>query len=137
MEAECVNINVTSNFGYDQLKTHIGTGSTTNGRVDLVISCVDNYAARMTVNSICNEGGHMWIECGVSEDALSCHYQLMVPGETACFACAPPLAFIENSESQVKREGVCAASLPTTMVGLLGDNGRTGSPDHSKVTAGV
>ena len=28
---------------------------------------------------------------GVSEDAVSGHIQLLVPGETACFACAPPL----------------------------------------------
>lgn len=28
---------------------------------------------------------------GVSENAVSGHIQLLVPGETACFACAPPL----------------------------------------------
>ena len=28
---------------------------------------------------------------GVSEDAVSGHIQLLVPGETACFACVPPL----------------------------------------------
>lgn len=28
---------------------------------------------------------------GVSEDAVSGHVQLLVPGETTCFACAPPL----------------------------------------------
>lgn len=28
---------------------------------------------------------------GVSEDAVSGHIQLLIPGETACFACAPPL----------------------------------------------
>lgn len=39
----------------------------------------------------------------------------MLPGETACFACIPPLAFVENNEKTIKREGVCAASLPTTM----------------------
>lgn len=30
---------------------------------------------------------------GVSEDAVSGHIQLLVPGETACFACAPPLVW--------------------------------------------
>lgn len=117
IEIECVNINVTGNAGYEQLTGHIIKGGFKGAPADLVISCVDNYAARMSVNSICNEVSHTWIECGVSEDALSCHFQLIIPGETACFACAPPLAFVENSESQVKREGVCAASLPTTMVG--------------------
>ena len=39
----------------------------------------------------------------------------MVPGETGCFACATPLAVTDDSEGTIKREGVCAASLPTTM----------------------
>jgi len=39
----------------------------------------------------------------------------MIPGETGCFACASPLAVVENNEGTIKREGVCAASLPTTM----------------------
>lgn len=38
------------------------------------------------------------------------------PGETACFACAPPLIVASNfDEKTLKRDGVCAASLPTTM----------------------
>lgn len=32
---------------------------------------------------------------GVSEDAVSGHIQLLVPGETACFACAPPLVCLD------------------------------------------
>ena len=48
------------------------------------------------------------------------------PGETACFACAPPLVVASNiDEKTLKREGVCAASLPTTMgivAGLLVQN---------------
>ncbi len=39
----------------------------------------------------CNELGQTWMESGVSEDAVSGHIQLLIPGETACFACAPPL----------------------------------------------
>jgi hypothetical protein len=39
----------------------------------------------------------------------------MVPGETGCFACASPLAVVDGTEATIKREGVCAASLPTTM----------------------
>ena len=39
----------------------------------------------------------------------------MIPGETACFACATPLAVSDGTEGDIKREGVCAASLPTTM----------------------
>ncbi|XWS60267.1 hypothetical protein CRYUN_Cryun07bG0021800 [Craigia yunnanensis] len=63
---------------------------------------------------------------GVSEVAVSGHIQLLIPGETACFACAPPLVVASGvDERTLKREGVCAASLPTTMgvvAGLLVQN---------------
>ncbi|ESR50076.1 hypothetical protein CICLE_v10031478mg [Citrus x clementina] len=94
--------------------------------VDLVLSCVDNYEARMAVNQACNELNQTWMESGVSEDAVSGHIQLLIPGETACFACAPPLVVASGvDERTLKREGVCAASLPTTMgvvAGLLVQN---------------
>lgn len=35
---------------------------------------------------------------GVSEDAVSGHIQLLIPGETACFACAPPLVCLSLYE---------------------------------------
>jgi len=80
----------------------------------------------MVVNQACNELGQTWMESGVSEDAVSGHIQLLVPGETACFACAPPLVVASGvDERTLKREGVCAASLPTTMgvvAGLLVQN---------------
>ncbi len=69
----------------------------------------------MAVNSICNEVDQIWFESGVSESALSGHIQVLVPGETGCFGCASPLAVSEGTEATIKREGVCAASLPTTM----------------------
>ncbi|XP_021737447.1 ubiquitin-like modifier-activating enzyme 5 [Chenopodium quinoa] len=94
--------------------------------VDLVLSCVDNYEARMVVNQACNELNQTWMESGVSEDAVSGHIQLLIPGETACFACVPPLVVASGvDERTLKREGVCAASLPTTMgvvAGLLVQN---------------
>lgn len=41
---------------------------------------------------------------------------MVIPGETACFACVPPLVVASGiDERTLKREGVCAASLPTTM----------------------
>ena len=54
--------------------------------VDLVLSCVDNFEARMSINQACNEQGQVWMESGVSENAVSGHIQLIRPGETACFA---------------------------------------------------
>ena len=51
---------------------------------------------------------------------------MIIPGETACFACVPPLVVASGiDERTLKREGVCAASLPTTMgivAGLLVQN---------------
>ncbi|KAK2517135.1 Uba5 [Columba guinea] len=94
--------------------------------VDLVLSCVDNFEARMAINTACNELGQIWMESGVSENAVSGHIQLIKPGESACFACAPPLVVAANiDEKTLKREGVCAASLPTTMgvvAGILVQN---------------
>ncbi|KAJ8320602.1 hypothetical protein KUTeg_002189, partial [Tegillarca granosa] len=77
-----------------------------NGPVDLVLSCVDNFEARMTINTACNELGQKWIESGVSENAVSGHIQFISPGETSCFACAPPLVVATNTdEKTLKREG--------------------------------
>jgi ubiquitin-like modifier-activating enzyme 5 len=52
----------------------------------------------------------------VSENAVSGHIQFIKPGETSCFECAPPLIVASNiDEKTLKKDGVCAASLPTTM----------------------
>ncbi|OEH79638.1 thif family domain-containing protein [Cyclospora cayetanensis] len=84
--------------------------------VDLVLSCVDNYAARITISQACNEAGIPWMNSGVSESATSGQVQLCIPGILACFQCAPPYVVATNEdENAIKREGVCAASLPTTM----------------------
>ncbi|KAM7542014.1 hypothetical protein Aperf_G00000014453 [Anoplocephala perfoliata] len=90
--------------------------------LDLVLSCVDNFEARMTINRACNELNQVWFEAGVSEDALSCHFQLMYPGRTACFECMPPLVVAAGLDDTkvLKRDGVCAASLPTTMAIVAG-----------------
>lgn len=102
----------------DGFKTFVQSLSDAGGkkRVDLILSCVDNYEARIVINQACAELKQTWIESGVSEDAVSGHIQLIIPGETACFECAPPLVVASGiDEKTLKREGVCAASLPTTM----------------------
>ena len=79
-----------------------------------------------SVMQVCLELEQTWMESGVSEDAVSGHIQVIIPGETACFACVPPLVVASGiDERTLKREGVCAASLPTTMgivAGLLVQN---------------
>lgn len=75
----------------------------------------------MTINSICTKYNQPWMESGVSENAVSGHIQLMLPGRTACFQCCPPLAVASHmDERQIQRNGVCTASLPTTMSIIAG-----------------
>lgn len=121
------NYNITTVDSFDKFMEAISTGGLEPGApVDLVLSCVDNFEARMAINTACNELSMTWFESGVSENAVSGHIQVIKPGELACFACAPPLIVAENiDEKTLKREGVCAASLPTTMgivAGMLVQN---------------
>ncbi|XP_071101076.1 ubiquitin-like modifier-activating enzyme 5 [Haliotis cracherodii] len=122
VEFEVYNYNITTvdNFNHFVERIRCG-GLKVDTPVDLILSCVDNFEARMTINTACNEVGQTWIEAGVSENAVSGHIQVIVPGETSCFACAPPLVVATNTdEKTLKREGVCAASLPTTMAIVAG-----------------
>lgn len=116
VQFECYNYNITSLDHYDHFLGRISQGGLNNQPVDLVLSCVDNYEARMTINRACNELDQLWMESGVSENAVSGHIQFLLPGRTACFECTPPLIVSTGvSERTLKRDGVCAASLPTTM----------------------
>ncbi|XP_034053338.1 ubiquitin-like modifier-activating enzyme 5 isoform X2 [Gymnodraco acuticeps] len=124
---ETHNYNITTMDNFAHFMERISFGGLEEGKpVDLILSCVDNFEARMAINTACNELGQIWMESGVSENAVSGHIQLIIPGETACFACAPPLIVAANiDEKTLKREGVCAASLPTTMgvvAGILVQN---------------
>ena len=91
VDIETHNENITTIENYEKFKNRMLNGSLTGDKVDLVLSCVDNYAARMTINRACNTLNQLWFESGVSENAMSGHIQQLVPGELACFACAPPL----------------------------------------------
>eukprot|EP00892_Ulva_mutabilis_P000664 jgi/Ulvmu1/10599/UM065_0054.1 len=123
---ETYNMNITTVAGYKQFGASLTDPSSGKSRVDLLLSCVDNYEARLHINQTCLDLQQAWMESGVSEDALSGHIQLMSPGKTACFECAPPLAVASGlDESSLNREVVCSASLPTTMgiiSGLLVQN---------------
>ncbi|MCI4374191.1 hypothetical protein PGIGA_G00003410 [Pangasianodon gigas] len=124
---ETHNYNITTMDNFTHFMDRISNGGLQEGKcVDLVLSCVDNFEARMAINTACNELGQTWMESGVSENAVSGHIQLIIPGQTACFACAPPLVVAANiDEKTLKKDGVCAASLPTTMgvvAGILVQN---------------
>ncbi|KAF0772072.1 Uncharacterized protein FWK35_00002900 [Aphis craccivora] len=126
VKIETYNTNITLTTQFEEFLNVLKTGGINGERVDLVLSCVDNYEARMTINTACNELGLKWFESGVSENAVCGHIQYIVPGESACFACAPPLVVASDiDEKTLKKDGVCAASLPTTMgvvAGLLVQN---------------
>ncbi|CAJ0596356.1 unnamed protein product [Cylicocyclus nassatus] len=118
---ETHNYNIITVENFNKFVDCIRHGSLSGGKVDLVLSCVDNFEARMCVNTACNEENQVWMESGVSENAVSGHIQYIEPGRTACFACIPPLVVASNiDERTLKREGVCAASLPTTMAVVAG-----------------
>ncbi|VDD94281.1 unnamed protein product [Enterobius vermicularis] len=121
VEIDTYSMNITTVDNYKIFTEKIRNGSLNGGKVDLVLSCVDNFEARMTINTACNEENQIWMESGVSENAVSGHIQYIEPGRTACFACTPPLVVASNiDERTLKREGVCAASLPTTMAVIAG-----------------
>nr|CAG4649385.1 EOG090X07G2 [Scapholeberis mucronata] len=121
VEFETHNYNITTMANFQHFMTRIQEGSKSGGPVDLVLSCVDNFEARMAINAACNEVNQIWFESGVSENAVSGHIQFIIPGKTACFACAPPLVVASNiDEKTLKKDGVCAASLPTTMAIVAG-----------------
>lgn len=111
------NGNITSIEYYGKLKAEIIHAQNFSSRDNtLVLCCVDNYAARVSVNRACLETDQTWVESGVSETALSGHIQVMIPGVSGCFECAPPTVMAEQGdERNILRNGVCAASLPTTM----------------------
>lgn len=90
---EVHNYNITTVEHFEHFMNRISNGGLEEGQpVDLVLSCVDNFEARMAINTACNELGQTWMESGVSENAVSGHIQLMVPGESACFAVGIVLA---------------------------------------------
>ena len=75
---ETHNYNITLVENFDHFLGQMTNGSLTGGKVDLVLSCVDNFEARMSINQACNELGQTWIESGVSENAVSGHIQVQL-----------------------------------------------------------
>jgi molybdopterin/thiamine biosynthesis adenylyltransferase len=53
VEIEDFNYNITTVTNFEHLMGRISHGSLTGGPVDLVLSCVDNFAARLSINQVC------------------------------------------------------------------------------------
>eukprot|EP00042_Codosiga_hollandica_P051906 m.647771 g.647771 ORF g.647771 m.647771 type:complete len:100 (+) comp58378_c0_seq3:3371-3670(+) len=78
-------MDITTPTNYDNLCNIIRTGGIAGQQVSLVLSCVDNFGARIAINRACLETSQIWIESGVSENAVSGHIQFLEPGRSACF----------------------------------------------------
>ncbi|CDR97043.1 ThiF family protein, putative [Babesia bigemina] len=124
VQVDAVHANICKD--YSTFYERICSGALGGGQVDLVLSCVDNYAARVTINKACCQANQIWMNSGVAENATSGQIQTCIPGMTGCFLCAPPyIVAVKGDESTIKRPDVCTASLPTTMgvvAGLLAHN---------------
>jgi ubiquitin-like modifier-activating enzyme 5 len=70
-EVEPFNINITTVQGFRTFKSSLVDETTEKPRVSLVLSCVDNYEARIHINRACLVLRLPWMESGVSEDAVS------------------------------------------------------------------
>ncbi|XP_032661767.1 ubiquitin-like modifier-activating enzyme 5 isoform X2 [Chelonoidis abingdonii] len=108
VQFEVHNYNITTVDNFQHFMDRISYGGLEEGKpVDLVLSCVDNFEARMAINTACNELGQTWMESGVSENAVSGHIQLIIPGESACFAekkAAQPKQVVVEQEEEIVHE---------------------------------
>lgn len=84
IEAHSMDITTMANF--DKFCDIIKTGGVEGGAVSLALGCVDNFGARIAINRACLEcDSQPWMESGVSENAVSGHIQMILPGRDACF----------------------------------------------------
>lgn len=106
VEFECHNMNISPLDNFEIFKERMEKGSLKKGKVELILGCVDNFEARVTINRASLSLGIEWFESGVSENAVSGHIQFIQPGKTACFECCPPLIVASGiDERTLKREG--------------------------------
>ncbi|CAH2283050.1 ubiquitin-like modifier-activating enzyme 5 [Pelobates cultripes] len=131
---EVHNYNITTIDNFQHFMDRISKGGLKEGHpVDLVLSCVDNFEARMAINTVSAyverwQFLHEYKSCNLHTVCGSI-FLAWIKKESSCsnsWQCAPPLVVAANiDEKTLKREGVCAASLPTTMgvvAGLLVQN---------------
>lgn len=63
-------MDITSVSSFDEFERLLRTGGLQSEPVSLVLSCVDNFGARIAINRACLELNQIWIESGVSENAV-------------------------------------------------------------------
>lgn len=66
---ESFHLNITTISGFQAFEDSLQKDGAS--RVDLVLSCVDNFEARLHINRTCLDMRQTWMESGVSEDAVS------------------------------------------------------------------
>mmetsp|Transcript_32111 Transcript_32111/g.73883 ORF Transcript_32111/g.73883 Transcript_32111/m.73883 type:complete len:249 (+) Transcript_32111:371-1117(+) len=117
---EVHNMDVTLDENRAKFKDTIAHGGIDKkSPVNLILGCVDNWNARQVMEAVCEELQLPFMDAVVTDDAMSGHIQLIVPGRTGGLEAAPVKQQME------KRPGVCAASLPTTdsiIAGLMAQN---------------
>ena len=74
---ESFTMNITTVEGFERFKASLTAEDGTTSRVDLVLSCVDNYEARITINQAGAQADISWCRCTramhcVCEDACVC-----------------------------------------------------------------
>ncbi|MDW8217618.1 MAG: ThiF family adenylyltransferase [Acidobacteriota bacterium] len=89
-------------------------------RVDLILGCVDNDEARLSINRAARAVGVPWINAGMHE--LTGSITVFAPDEGPCFACAATPDQIADARSrydsceQVRRRYLAEERLPTIQV---------------------
>lgn len=117
---EVHNMDVTLDANRAKLKDSLAHGGVDRkSPVNLILGCVDNFAARQVLEALSEELQVPFMDAVVADDAMSAHLQLIIPGRTGGLEAAP------IKQQQDKRQGACAASLPTTdsiLAGLMAQN---------------
>lgn len=54
VQIEAYSYNITTNECFDKFVERIEQGGIDNKRISIILSCVDNYGARMAINKACN-----------------------------------------------------------------------------------
>jgi ubiquitin-like modifier-activating enzyme 5 len=117
---EVHNMDITQDENRAKFKDTIAHGGLDRkSPVNLILGCVDNFAARQVMEALSEELQVPFMDAVVADDAMSGHIQLIIPGRTGGLEQAPIKQHME------KRPGQCAASLATTdsiIAGLMAQN---------------